>query len=100
MSDPPSPKAPAAEKPRWLRRGVMIALGLLTGCVLAEGIFHLRDDGAFPHLNVYAPDDALGVTLRPGATQRTRVLPNPACDVRINDAGLRGGPLSAPSPEN
>jgi len=78
----------------------MIALGLLTGCLLAEGMFRLRDDGAFPHLNVYAPDDTLGVALLPGATQRTRVAPNPVCDVRINEAGLRGGPLPAPSAEN
>jgi hypothetical protein len=100
MSDAPAPKERAAEKPRWLRRIAMITLGLVTGCALAEGMFRLRDDGAFPHLNVYAPDDKLGVTLVPGATQRTRVVPNPVCDVRINDAGLRGGPLPPPSADN
>ncbi|UQA57671.1 alginate O-acetyltransferase AlgX-related protein [Polyangium aurulentum] len=88
------------KKPSWLRRGLLVALGLAAGLVAAEGMFRLRDEGAFPHLNVYQPDDKLGVRLRPGATQKTRVAPNPVCDVRINDAGLRGGPLPPPSPDN
>jgi hypothetical protein len=100
MSDAPTANEPVASKPSWLRRGILIVLGLATGCAITEGVFRLRDEGAFPHLNVYAPDDKLGVTLAPGATQKTRVAPNPVCDVRINEGGLRGGPLPSPSPDN
>jgi hypothetical protein len=61
--------------------------------VIAEAGFHVRDHGAFPHLNVYVPDERLGVRLRPGATERIVFGKNPVTSVRINGDGLRGAEL-------
>src|SRR6185503_18063686 len=88
--------SPGRAPPRWLVRAVKVLFGTLVGLALVEGIFRLRDSGAFPHLNVYEPDAELGVRLRPGATERTRVEPNPVTSVRINEHGLRGAPLALP----
>jgi hypothetical protein len=74
-----------------------VTAGVAVGLLLCEWGFRLRDQGAFPHLNVYVPDAALGVRLRPGARERVRVANNAPTEVRINDAGLRGGPLGPPS---
>lgn len=75
-----------------------IALGLALGAGLAEVGFHLRDDGAFPHLNVYEPDPVLALRLRPGATQKLFVASgNPVTSVRINAAGFRGEELRQPA---
>lgn len=82
---------------KWLGRGAQIALGLVVGCIVAEGGFCARDHRAFPHLNVYVADSALGVRLRPGATEHVAFGGNPVTAVRINADGLRGGPLSAPA---
>jgi hypothetical protein len=67
-------------------------LGVLVGLALAEGMFRVRDDGAFPHLNVYVPDAELGVRLRPLSTERVRFSSpkNPVTRVRINSDGFRG----------
>jgi hypothetical protein len=75
-----------------------VAAGLAVGLGLAEAAFHVRDRGAFPHLNVYVSDDRLGVRLRPGAAQRLRSGPNnPVTSVRINRDGLRGADLPPPT---
>ncbi|MEZ0314369.1 MAG: hypothetical protein ACAI38_21590 [Myxococcota bacterium] len=63
---------------------------LSVGLALAEGALWLRDDGAFPHLNIYVEDAELGVRLRPGATQRVRFGGGPTTRVRINTHGYRG----------
>ncbi len=73
-----------------MRRLLQVLLGLTVGLVVAEAVFWFRDDGAFPHLNVYVEDPELGVRLRPGATQRVRFGGNPTSSVRINSAGYRG----------
>jgi hypothetical protein len=65
--------------------------------VIAEVAFHLRDHGAFPHLNLYVPDARLGVRLRPGAGQRLAFGGNPVTSVRIGRDGLRGNGLPPPS---
>src|SRR5262245_32377714 len=83
--------------PRWLVRTAQVVAGTLVGLVLTEVIFHAVDAGAFPHLNVYVPDPGLGVRLRPGATEKTRVEPNPVTNVRINSLGLRGAELALPA---
>jgi hypothetical protein len=80
----------------WLVRTAKVLAGLCVGAILAELAFRFRDDGAFPHLNVYEPDAELGVRLRPGAEQKTRVEPNPVTRVRINQHGLRGDDLTLP----
>lgn len=63
----------------------------------AEAGFRVADDGAFPHLNVYEPDAALGTRLKPGASQRVSFHGNPVTDVRINAAGFRGADWPAPA---
>ena len=73
-----------------------IALGLLLGLALAEAAFRLRDDSAFPHVNVYLPDPELGATLEPFATQRLAFTGNPATTLRINARGFRGAEWPAP----
>ena len=73
-----------------MRRLLQVLLGLVVGLVIAEAVFWFRDDGAFPHLNVYVEDPELGVRLRPGATQRVRFGGNPVSSVRINAMGYRG----------
>ncbi|MFT3767346.1 MAG: hypothetical protein QM820_17745 [Minicystis sp.] len=71
--------------------------GLAVGLAVAEGAFHFRDHGAFPHLNCYVPDPVLGVRLRPGATERVAFGGSEVTDVRINAAGLRGPELGPPA---
>lgn len=73
---------------RWTAIAGGSALAALVGAELA---FRHADDGAFPHLNVYEADGALGTRLRPGASQRVSFHGNPVTDVRINAAGFRGG---------
>ena len=90
--------SPAPGKPTKARRGRIWknvargVLGLLVGLGITEGAFRARDDGAFPHLNVYVSDAKLGARLRPGATERVRFSSkkNPVTSVRINAEGFRG----------
>lgn len=70
---------------------------LLVSLVLAEVGFRVAADGAFPHLNVYEADAALGTRLRPGAAQKVSFHGNPVTDVRINGAGFRGAEWPAPA---
>jgi hypothetical protein len=81
---------------RWLARSAAALGGLAMGLVGAEALFYYRDDGAFPHLNVYLPDPELGVRLMPGATEKVAFGGNPVTHVRINREGYRGGELPAP----
>lgn len=83
---------------RLLSATLKVCLGLLLGLVIAEGVFRLRDDGAFPHVNLYLPDAELGTTLEPFATQRLAFTGNPATSLRINSRGFRGGEWPAPVP--
>ena len=94
-----TPPAPKKKKP--LARRVLVALlqivvGIALGLGIAEAVFHVRDDGAFPHLNVYEADARLGTRLRPHASERVSFGGNPVTSVRINALGLRGAELSAP----
>lgn len=68
-----------------------VVLGLTLGLVIAEAAFRFRDDGAFPHVNVYLPDETLGTRLEPLASQRLAFTGNPATSLRINSKGFRGG---------
>lgn len=67
-----------------------VLLGLTLGLGLAELAFRLRDDGAFPHLNLYREDAALGVTLEPSAETRIKLGKNPTTTVHTNALGFRG----------
>lgn len=73
-----------------------VVLGLTLGLVIAEGAFRFRDDGAFPHVNVYLPDEKLGTRLEPFASQRLAFTGNPATSLRINSRGFRGGEWPEP----
>lgn len=75
---------------RWLTAGVRLALGTFLGLAIAEGIFRVRDGGAFPRLNIYEPDPDLAVRLRPLATETIAFNGNPPSHVRINHLGYRG----------
>src|SRR5262245_9314336 len=80
------------------RRVLQALVGVTAGLVLAEGAFYVRDHGAFPHLNLYAADERLGVRLLAGASQRlSGVRDAPVTSVRINTDGLRGSNLPAAS---
>jgi len=73
-------------------------LGLLLGAGLVEAAFHVRDGGAFPHLNLYQPDAQLGARLRPHASQRFALGKNPPSEIHVNGDGLRGPELPPPQP--
>ena len=73
-----------------MKRALQLLGGTVVGVVLAEGLFWITDDGAFPHLNVYEADTTLGARLRPGASQRVAFGGNPVTSVRINAEGFRG----------
>ena len=96
MSENEPPDTPIAETPktprkrRWLRPILATVLGLVVGLAIAEAAFWFRDDGAFPHVNFYRPDDELGVRLRPGATMRFKFQDNPTTEITINAQGYRG----------
>jgi hypothetical protein len=75
----------------------MVFVGLGVGLGIAELVFRHRDGGAFPHLNIYRPDPALGVRLEPGATEQVAFGGNPITSVRVNAAGYRGADWPAPA---
>jgi len=95
----PAP-SPRWRRRRWLARSAAALGGLAIGLVLAEALFYYRDDGAFPHLNVYVPDPELGVRLMPGASEEVAFGGNPVTHVRINREGYRGGELPAPGDDD
>ncbi|MFT3769437.1 MAG: hypothetical protein QM820_28705 [Minicystis sp.] len=96
--DAPAPAPPPARPARSIRaRFTQAALGLIAGAAIAEGAFHARDRRAFPHLNVYQPDAALGVRLRPHAEQRVAFNGNPVTRVHIHAEGFRGPDFPAPA---
>lgn len=85
--------AKAPKKGRALRIFVQLLLGLALGLVLVEVGFSMRDDGAFPHLNLYVEDAELGARLRPSSSQRFKFQDNAVTDITIGADGYR-----APTP--
>jgi len=90
MTDEAKATKKDAPRRRWLRRSLAVVAGLLVGLLIAEGVFWLRDDGAFPHVNFYRPDPELGVRLRPDTSMRFRFGDNPTTDIVVNGQGYRG----------
>ena len=80
-----------------MKRLAQALAGLLAGLLLVEGGFHLRDQGAFPHVQCYLPDPVLGLRLEPGATQKISFSDNPVTSIRISSSGLRGDDLLPPA---
>ncbi|MDB4992927.1 MAG: hypothetical protein JWM74_359 [Myxococcaceae bacterium] len=97
IAEEPSPRRRSPRMRPLFRNTLRALAGLTLGLVIAEVAFRVRDGGAFPHLNIYVADPALGVRLRPGATEKVSFSGNPITTVRINDAGYRGGPWPPPS---
>ena len=75
----------------WLVRGGQVIAGILVALLIAELVFRQRDDGAFPHVNFYQPDDELGVRLQANSSQKISFGGNPVTSIRTNSAGYRGG---------
>lgn len=92
--------APRPRKSRALRVALSVVLGLAVGAALSEVAFSSRDNGAFPHLNLYMPDPELGVRLIPGEKMLLSFGGNPVTTVRINKAGFRGDELPEPGPND
>jgi hypothetical protein len=88
-------RAPLGRRILW--RTAQALVGLVVGLLLTELAFWWRDDGAFPHVNVYVPDAELGARLEPGAAQKFKLRNNPLTSIRINAAGYRGAELPSPS---
>ena len=84
------------KKRSWPRIGLRVLAGIVLGLAITEAVFHLRDHGAFPHLNVYIADRELGVRLRPLATERVSFGGNPVTSIRINSEGYRGADWGPP----
>ena len=83
-------------------RALQAGLGLLVGLGILEGGFRLRDQGAFPHLNIYQADEALGVRLRPLARTRIVFGGSPVTVAATDSAGFRSaepGPAPPPKPD-
>ena len=74
----------------WLARIGLGLAGIAVALVVAELVFRHRDDGAFPHVNFYKADAALGTRLEPHAEQRISFGGNPVTSLRTNGAGYRG----------
>ena len=80
----------------FMGRLAMGAAALALLAVGGEAAFNHRDDGAFPHVNFYVPDPALGVRLEPHASMRLAFNKNPVTTVRTNSLGFRGAEWEAP----
>jgi len=74
----------------WLRRVAFAIAGIVTALACAEGFFYWRDEGAFPHINLYVADPELGTKLRPSSSQYFKFRDNPRSQVHINAQGFRG----------
>ncbi len=81
----------------WKVRLVQLVLGVVAALLVTEGLFWVRQDGAFPHLNLYTPDAKLGARLAPSSSMRLRIADNPVTTVHVNGQGYRG--RDWPSPE-
>lgn len=57
---------------------------LVAGLALAEAVFYIRDDGAFPHVAFYRADAALNARLAPHASQRIAFGGNPTTTITTN----------------
>jgi hypothetical protein len=86
-----SPRAPR------LRAALLGALGLFLGLALTEGAFRMRDGGAFPLVNIFAPDELRGVRLRRGSETRVGSRAERVTHVRVNADGYRGPAWPDPS---
>ncbi len=82
---------------RALSAALKVIVGLTLGVVIAELAFRARDDGAFPHLNLYEADATLGVKLSPNAEMRLKLGNNPTTSIHTNALGFRGGDWPGPA---
>ena len=85
---------------RVLSAVLKVLVGLTLGVVIAELAFRARDDGAFPHLNLYEEDAALGVKLAANAQMKLKLGANPTTTIHTNALGFRGSDWAAPAPSD
>ena len=79
-------------------RALKAVLKVLLGLVLAELAFRLRDHGAFPHVNFYVEDAALGTRLEPNASMQLKVTGhNPVTTAATNSLDFRTPEWPAPT---
>lgn len=97
-SAPTSPDPVAQPPGRWGWRLAQGVAGIVVGLALAEGLFWWRDQGAFPHLNIYRTDPQVGLHLRPHAEQALRFGGAEVTHVRTNSLGFRGEEWPPPTP--
>lgn len=71
----------------------------MLGLAAAEAGFSWADAGAFPHLNLYVPDEKLAVRLLPGGEERIQYSTNQVSTVHINAEGYRGADWGPARPE-
>ncbi len=83
---------------RVLSAVLKVLVGLTLGVVIAELAFRARDDGAFPHLNLYEEDAALGVKLAANAQMKLKLGANPTTTIHTNALGFRGPDWPPPAP--
>lgn len=83
---------------RWLHNLGNMLFALVLCLVVAEGLFWLRDEGAYPHVNFYLEDPELGTRLEPLASERIAFGGNPVTRIRTNSLGYRGEEWGAPDP--
>lgn len=93
----PAPDSASPRLPRLARILLQSLFGLALGLGLAESTFRWRDRGAFPLPNVYEPDAARGVRLRPGGETSVGGRGERITTVRINESGYRGAAWPEPS---
>ena len=72
------------------KKSLQLVAGTLVGLCIAEFIFYMRDDGAFPHVNIFQEDSELGLRLRPNESQKISVAGIPISTLQTNSLGWRG----------
>lgn len=75
----------------------LVALSLAVGLVLAEGAFRLLTGEQVELQGLYGPDPTAGIGLTPGFRGHVRTTEF-AYEVRINELGMRDGPVGAKPP--
>jgi len=81
---------PAHAKPPLWARVVAVLLSLVLSLVMAEVVAGIVRHHAFPILNLYLEDAALGVRLEPSASTHLRSRTGNVTSVRTNRLGFRG----------
>lgn len=84
-------RIPSSQRPPRLRAKLALtAASIALSLGLAETGASFVHHGAYPFLNIFEPDPALGVRLRPNASTRVRSRTGRTTNIRTNALGFRG----------